>query len=235
MMYALPRLMLTASLLAAAAAQQTPTGFPFQNESIHYNINWQSGLNLGEASFVAHRTATGWEFQASGDAPFPGFVILDKYHSSTDANLCSSEFERDLAHGGKKTREKTTFDQKKGEAHRTTLLPADGGKSTFDIPSCARDALAFIYYARRELGQGRVPPQQQIFFGSAYTVHLDYTGAQTIRVGDKPEITDHLVVSIKGPKSDFNFEVFYARDAARTPVSVRIPTGMGTFSMDVVR
>lgn len=119
-------------------------------------------------------------------------------------------------------------------AQRATLVPA-GGKSEIDIPSCARDTLAFAYYARRELGQGRVPPADKVFFGAAYSVRMDYTGAQTITVGDKPSVTDHLVVSVKGPKSDTSFEIFYARDPARTPLAIRIPVSVGTLSVELVR
>jgi hypothetical protein len=104
-----------------------------------------------------------------------------------------------------------------------------------DIPSCARDAIAFVYFARRELGQGRVPPAQKIYFGSEYSVRMDYTGAMTIPVGEKSTVTDHLVIYVKGPKSDFNFEVFYARDAARTPLVIKVPLPVGTLSMELVR
>ncbi len=44
-----------------------------------------------------------------------------------------------------------------------------------------------------------------------------------------------MVVTVKGPKSDFNFEVFFARDAARTPLPVKVPLRVGTFSLELVR
>jgi hypothetical protein len=219
--------------LAPAAIAQT--GFPFQDETLHYNVNWPSGLSLGEATFTAHHKAGAWELAMTLDAGIPGFAVADKIQSSATDGLCSMDLDRDIDNGGKKTHEKTTFDQKKGEATRTTLFPAGGGTSTFGIPSCARDAMAFLYFARRELGQGRVPPPQQVFFGSAYSVRMDYTGAQTITVSDQPSVTDHLVVHVKGPKSDFSFETFFARDAARTPLLIRVPLSVGTFSMELVR
>ena len=226
-------------LAAAAALPLAPataqTGFPFQDETLHYNVNWPSGLSLGEATFTAHHKAGAWELAMTLDSGIPGFAVADKIQSSATDDLCSLELERDISHGAKKTHEKTTFDQKKGEATRTTVFPAGGGTSTFSTPSCARDAMAFLYFARRELGQGRVAPAQQVFYGSAYAVRMDYTGAQTITVSDKPSVTDHLVVSVKGPKSDFTVEVFYARDAARTPLLIRIPQSVGTLSMELVR
>ncbi len=219
-------------LIPAAVAQ---TGFPFQDESLHYNVNWPSGLSLGEATFTAHHKGGAWELAMPLDAGIPGFAVADRIRSSVTDDLCSLELERDLSQGAKRTREKDTFDQKKGEATRTTVFPAGGGTSTFSIPACARDAMAFLYFARRELGQGRVPPAQPVFFGSAYAVRMDYTGAQTITVSDQSSVTDHLVVSVKGPKSGFSFEMFFARDAARTPLLIRVPLSVGTFSMELVR
>jgi hypothetical protein len=67
-------------------------------------------------------------------------------------------------------------------------------------------------------------------------VQQSYTGAQSITLADKkPETTDHLVFQVKGPKSDFSVEVFYARDAARTPLLIKIPQAVGTLSMELVR
>ena len=37
-------------------------------------------------------------------------------------------------------------------------------------PACAKDALTFLYYVRRELSQGRMPPQQTMFFGASYEI-----------------------------------------------------------------
>ena len=233
-MIVLPRFPTVFLFLPLGLAAQS--GFPFTGETLHYSISWQSGLNLGDATFTAQKTSSGWDFHVTADAPLPGFAINDRFHSTTNPELCSTQFDRELSHGSLKTTQKITFDLTKREAERTTTVPNDGGKSTLDIPACPRDAVAFAYFARKELGQGRVPPAQQVFYGSGYSVHMDYTGAQNLRLGDKPPVvTDHLVVSVKGPKSDFNFEVFYARDAARTPLSIRIPSSMGTFSMDVVR
>jgi hypothetical protein len=220
-------------MVAAAPAQ---TGFPFQNESLHYTINYSSGLSLGDANLSAHKTANGWDFTVTLDAALAGFTIKDKYTSSTAAGYCSTEFSRDTLHAGKSAREKTTFDQEKHTARRQTEFPSDGGYSDMSIGPCARDAVAFLYFARKELGQGRVPPPQVVYFGSPYTVQQSYTGAQKITLADKkPEVTDHLVYTVKGPKSDFSVEVFYARDAARTPLLVKIPQTVGTLSMELVR
>jgi hypothetical protein len=85
------------------------------------------------------------------------------------------------------------------------------------------------------MGQGRVAPAGKNFFGSGYEVKMVYTGAMDIPVAGKPVVTDHVNVSVKGPASDFTFEMFYARDAARTPLLVKIPVSVGTVTLELVR
>lgn len=225
-------LLLLGSVLPAADL----TGFPFQNETLRYNVNWPSGLSLGEAVFTAHKTDDGgWSFDANLTVGVPGLPIADKYKSSVTAEYCSVELQREISHGTRKVTEKTTFDQKGGHATRQTLFPLGGGKTDFDISTCARDALAFQYFARKELGQGRVPPANKVYFGPGYQVRMEYTGSMNITIGNKPAVTDHLNVSVKGPASNFTFEVFYARDAARTPLLVKIPVAVGAISLELVR
>jgi len=48
-------------------------------------------------------------------------------------------------------------------------------------------------------------------------------------------VTDHLNVSVKGPASDFSFEIFYARDPQRTPLLIKIPLSIGTVTLELVR
>ena len=226
-------LAVTVLLLAFPVCAQT--GFPFQDETLHYSVNWPSGLSLGDAIFTARHSAEGWKLNAGVDAGIPGFAISDKFWDSVTGGLCSLELNRDISHGTKKTREKTTFDQVNLTAHRVTVLPEGGGETDFAIPSCGRDALAFLYYARREMGQGHVAPPQQVYLGAAYSVRLDYKGARDVNVGDKPTVTDYVVVNVKGPKADVSADVYFARDAARTPLLIRIPLTVGVFSIELVR
>ena len=239
-----PRWLVALALILTGAHAQTTAkspipppvreGFPFTDETLHYSMNWQSGLSLGDAAMTAHRTGGGWDFTVTVNAGVPGFAIADKYTSSTDTGICSQELGRETSHGGRRTSETTSFDQHAGTARRVTLFPSGGGKSTYEIPSCARDALAYAYYARIELGQGRVPSPQQVFFGSPYTVRLDYGGAQNITIDQKNTVTDKLMVSIRGPKSDSSVEILFARDSARTPLRIRIPGSLGTFTLELV-
>jgi len=231
------RLMLLALLAAPLVpAADNLTGFPFQNENLRYNVNWPSGLSLGEAVVTASKAEGQWDFVLNVNVGVPGFPLADKYHSlATATDLCSTELQREISHGARKVTEKTTFDQQAGTAKRQTLSPAGGGRSDLSFHGCGRDAVAFWFFARRELGQGRVPPPETVFFGSGYSARLEYTGAQSIPVAEKQTVTDHLVAHVKGPASDFTFEIFYARDAARTPLLIKIPVTVGTISLELVR
>ena len=227
---------LFASMLAIFAA---PVAAPvFENEQLHYNINWPSGLSLGEAQLVASASkpasdAVGrlhLEFKV--DAGIPGFAVSDQYRSETTPDFCSAEFQRTAQHGSKKTDEKTTFDQQSGTASRET---SGGGKSDLKAPSCGRDALAFLYYVRHELSQGRIPPQQTVFFGAPYDIRIEFMGTQKIPLGETQVEADRVTASVKGPASQISFDVFFLKDRTRTPALVRVPLSLGMFSMELVR
>lgn len=221
-------------LVAAAAccAAQSPAGFPAVDEKLDYTVNWPSGLSLGDGRLEARRSGDGWEFVLSLDAAVPGFAASDRYRSIVSGDLCAVEAEKDATHGRRRSREKTTFDYRRNVARRATV---GGGKTEIPITGCARDALGFLFHVRRELGQGRVPPPQTVLFGSPYQVRLEYAGVQTVPVNEKKQQADRLVVYLKGPASDLNFEIFFSRDATRTPLVVRVPFSLGTFSMELAR
>jgi hypothetical protein len=213
------------------------TGFPFTDETLRYTLNWATGVSLGEAHMTATRgkAATGaerWDFELALDASVPGFTVSDRYRADASSDLCSMTFDKDITHGARKSHEEIEFDSHDGVARRHT---SGGGKSDVPISQCARDALTFLYHARRELGQGRVPQYEDIVFGSSYRVRVDYTGPQTVKVGNKDSETDRVVVTVTGPASEISFEMFFARDAARTPLLIRVPLSLGTFSMELAR
>jgi hypothetical protein len=211
---------------------ETPplTGFPFQDETLRYRVTWPTGVGLGEGSMKARRIEGGrWEFELTVEATVPGVTVRDRYLSIATADLCSVNFERESVHGSKKARETVTFSQDDRKARRTT---SNGGGSTdYRVPACARDALTFLYFTRREMGQGRVPPAGKILYGGPYDIRLEYPGPETL----KGAITDRLISSVRGPSSSVGFDLLFARDPARTPVLVRVPLPLGTFSLELTR
>jgi hypothetical protein len=215
--------------ISLAFSAEPLTGFPFQDEALRYRVSWPSALSLGEARMKARRIDGGrWEFELTLDASVPGITVTDRYRSIATADLCSVEFERETVHGPKKSHEKVTFAQDDRMAHRTTQ---GGGSSDFSVPSCGRDALTFLYFTRREMGQGRVPPADRIVFGGPYDMRLEYPGPETL----KGAVTDKLLAAVRGPSSNLTFDLLFARDPARTPVLIRVPLALGTFSLELTR
>jgi hypothetical protein len=201
-------------------------------ESLHYVINWPSGLSLGEATLSSQKTndpklGEQWSFEMMIDAGVPGFTVRDEYHAKAAPGLCSIQLDKKFTHGRHQADEHITFDQSKNTISRN--------KTEVSVSSCARDALTYIQFARKELSEGRLPPQQPVVFGALYNVRLEYTGVQTIKVGDTRVDADRIVAGIKGPASDLNVELFFARDPGRTPVLARVPLALGIFSVELVR
>ena len=213
---------------------------PLAAESLRYSINWPSGLSLGEAVLRSDRVRDQpekgreqWEFELNVDASVPGFIVRDHYQSSAISGLCSLQLDKNYVHGRRKSEERITFDQQKNSALRETLN--GGGKSEISVSPCARDALTFLQFVRKELAQGRLAPQQPVVLGAVYQVRLEFTGAQAIRVADQRVDADRIVATIKGPATDLTVEVFFARDPTRTPVLAKIPLSLGTFTVELVR
>jgi len=232
------RLLVLIAAAAAASAQPAVvpaaklTGFPFQDESLQYSIKWPSGLALGEATFTAHKDGSaGWSLQVALNAAVPGFPVKDSFRSRATADLCSLEFDRTYGHGSKASREKIEFDQPNHRATRTTMLPANGGKTEMQVSSCAKDAVAFVYFMRREMGQGRVAQPDTVYFGGGYSASLRYTGEGKM----KDAVVDHVIGSVKGPGSSFTVEIDFARDAARTPLIIKLPLPVGAVTAELVR
>jgi hypothetical protein len=233
--------LLSAAVLLACMAAPAPagSGINFNEEPLHYNVNWPTGLSLGEASTKATKVRSGgpdgdrWKFEFQLDAAVPGFQVTDRINSLASASgFCSVEFNKDSTHGKKIAREKTTVDSANSVATRETL---NGGKSEIPVGPCPHDGLTFLFYLRNELAQGRIPPPQVILFGAPYQLRLEYGGARTIPIGGVSSEADRFVASIKGPASQSTFELFIARDAVRTPLLIRVPLPMGSFSMELAR
>jgi hypothetical protein len=226
-------LLLITFIPRVAAPAPALTGFPFTDETLNYNVNWPSGLNLGEGRLQSKHTDAGWSFEMTLDAGVPGYAVKDSYTAHANADFCSSDFSRQFLHGARKGGETETIDRSHETVSRVTLN--GGGTSEFAIPDCIKDALTLLFYTRREMGQGRVPPAQQMLFGGLYQVTLDYAGAPMIKVADKQVQSDELVCSLKGASSILQFEIYFARDPARTPLLVSVPLAVGKFSLELVR
>jgi hypothetical protein len=226
------------ALVALVANVRAATNLPFPNEKLDYNINWPSGLSLGEAHWQAKNIGSAqspvWDLDLRFDARIPGFTLINSYHAVTTGNYCMDQLTREIEHGSRKTTEKETVDQKTLTVTRKTTSNS-GGESTFTVPDCVRDALTFVFLTRHELLSGRIPPNQTVLLGSKYDVHLTYLGSQKIKSGEAMVDADRVGCDIIGPASKQSVEIDFARDSVRTPVLVRVPLTMGTFSLELAR
>lgn len=214
-----------------------PKSAPFpQKESLRYALNWESGLNLGDAQLTAGPSATGdgagWEFTFQLQAAVPKFPIAEFTRSLATANFCTVESEKKAIRGKRKTDEKTTFETRLLKANRQTL---NGGKSEIPVSACAKDALTFLYFLRRELAQGRLPQAQAVLYGAPYDIGVQYIGTQKLKVGDEETDVERIGISIKGPVVNQNIEILFLKDAVRTPARVRVALPVGAISMDLAR
>lgn len=216
-------------LLSPAHSDAAMTGFPFADEDLNYSVNWPSGLSLGEAHFHSKHAGANWSFDFTIDAGIPGFQVKDVYHSGSTPGFCSVSFNRNSSHGSRKVQEKETVNG------AVATRDSSAGTSQISVPDCVKDALTLLYFSRRELGQGRIPNAQETLFGGLYQIRFEYAGEQTIQIGEQPAVSDKVLCTVKGPSSGFTFEMYFARDPARTPLLVKAPLAMGTFSMELIR
>ena len=209
---------------------ETPEAAPFPSgEVLRYDIVWPSGLRLGEARFTANSNQAGWAFSADISANLPVLAIEDKYESKADFSLCAASFKKVVSHGKKKQNEEITFYQDENRALRRNL--ADSTTQDLTVPPCARDALTYLYSLRQELAQGRVPPPDDFNFGSQYQISVSYVETRAIESGGKTQQADRLLVDVTGGENPINIELFLAQDPARTPLLIRVPFELGTFSL----
>jgi hypothetical protein len=221
-------LVATLSFAAAPVATQPAlTGFPFTDEDLNYSINWPTGANLGEAHLHAKRSGTNWNFSLSLDAGLPGFAVKDTYRSEMGPDYCSASFERSTSHASHTGQDHQTIDRDRATAtHNKVDIP---------VPACVKDALTYLFYSRHELGQGRVPAAQEILFGALHTIRTDYVGAPMIPINGKQVQSDKVTCTIGIGSADYMFDVYFARDAARTPLLITAPFAVGKFSMELIR
>ncbi len=205
-------------------------------ESLRYSISWSTGLSLGEASFSTDnldaQSAAQRKLEFRLEASIPGFAVVDEFKSLTSGAYCSAQFDKNLQHGKRNTKETLSFDQAAKKLERKT---EKGGKSEIAISDCAKDALAWIYFFRQELRNGRLPAPGPAYFGAAYQLDIKHAGVTNIPIGGAQEQADRFQVNIKGPASQHSIEVFIGKDAARTPLLFKVPLPLGSFNMEILR
>ena len=207
-------------------------------ETLRYNVNWPSGLSLGEATLSVDNldaSAVSRRFEMRLDASVPGYGVADEITALASSAYCSTQLDKKLKHGARNTNERLEFKASEGILERTTVQTQKPGVSRVPIGPCARDALTMVYFLRSELKLGRVPAAQTVYFGAAYQLSFKYLGAAPVSLGSGTEQADRVQIQIKGPASLNTLEVFFGRDPLRTPLLFRVPLLLGTFAMELQR
>ena len=223
-------LLAAASLTLAAPPDQPQKS---KSETLHFTVNWPSGLSLGEGQLTSKQTADGWNFSMRVDAAIPAFAVAEAATSQASPDFCSLELEKTGTRGKREITEVTTFDSSNLTATRETKK--GGGKSEMRTTACARDALTFLQFMRRELAAGRLPQAQPVYYGAGYQTRVQYTGTTRVVSGGEAVEADKLTAHVKGPASEFSVDMWFARDETRTPVKVQIPVTVGKFTVEFTR
>lgn len=229
---------LTGAVLLAILIALAPGHGPAQeqvspinlDERLEYTITWPSGLPVGRAEFRARDLDPGWRFEMTLRASLPQIEIDDAFVSRTDAEMCSETFEKHVRHGAKRAHESLRFGPR--ELERTNLeAPASELPGRVPVAGCARDALAYLYFLRRDLAAGRIPAPGNIYFGAGYRIRLEFVRTRWLTVSDERRLADEIRVVVRGPASEHAFSAYFARDPARTLLLVRADFEEGPFSM----
>ena len=221
------------ALLGAQSGQEPqPAADGAKGESLRYNVNWPSGLSLGEAELTSVLGEDGWSFGFNMDVSVPGFAVTETAKSQATPEFCSLKLHKGGMRGKRKVDETTEFDSAKMKATRVT---EGGGKSELSTSPCAKDALTFIHFLRRELASGRLPAQQQVYYGSGYSVQVTFAGTQRISVSGEAVDADKILANIKGPSAAVAAELFFSKDDKRTPLLIQVPLVVGKFAVELVR
>ena len=229
---------LTGAILAAILIALAPWHGPAQeqaspiplDERLEYTITWPSGLPVGRAELRARDLDPGWRFEMTLRASLPQIEVDDAFVSRTDAEMCSQTFEKHVRHGAKRAHESLRFGPR--ELERTNLeAPTSEHPGRIAVGDCARDALAYLFFLRRDLAAGRIPAPGNIYFGAGYRIRLEFVRTRWLPVAEERRLADEIRVAVRGPASEHAFAVYFARDPARTPLLVRADFEEGPFSM----
>ena len=159
--------------------------------------------------------------------------IDDAFRSITDASACSTQFEKHIRHGSKRAHESLRFGSNSVE--RTNLVSESFERpGTSPVSGCAYDALAFLYYLRKDLADGRIAPPGRVFFGAGYEVELEYAQTRRLFWAGQRRLTDEIRVSVRGPASKHEFSVYFGRDEARTPLLIHAEFEGTLFTMQLL-
>ena len=188
----------------AGAPRTKLTGFPFQNETLRYTRQLARAASAGRRHlYGAQSRDGGWSFDVSLDAGVPGFA--DHGHATSPSatpELCSVELERDISHGSKKVTREDHVRSEEQSAHAQTTVP--GGRRQDRIrhshPARATRWPSFISPGARWGRAACRPRAEGLLRPRLRRADATTPARMTVRSATRPAVTDHVDVSVKGPR-----------------------------------
>ena len=144
-----------------------------------YSVNWPSGIAW------AKRTCTPNTPEPTGRSIYRSTPVFPALKSRTLPCSKRCPISVPLVSTGQlptaaaPQEEQETIDRTRSTT-RCAPRSRAAARANCDAPACVKDALTFLFYARREMGQGRVPPPNSPV-RRTLQISVDYTGAPMIR------------------------------------------------------
>jgi hypothetical protein len=227
-----------ARILPPAEGYQFPAA-----RTLVYEVEWR----LWRAGTATIRMEpAGAEQRISGAADSAGFVALlytvhDRFETFFDARtLCTRQVTKNIEEGSRKRQTTIVFDYARAKAilDERDLKTNKTKHLESDLPACATDVLSGVFYVAT----------QALAPNATYTVPLN-DGAKTASV----KVTVETREKVKTPAGEFNairvqpesslglmknkgkIWIWYAADAAHTPVQMRAKMFWGTLTFRLAR
>jgi Protein of unknown function (DUF3108) len=228
--------LLLLGLPAYSIAQSASSSWPpiVSGERLTFNLLWPSGLDLGEAFLEASKAGQEIHLKATVAAELPQHRIGYTLDSITDEQFCSVRASETLQEGADMRETSYEFDQEQHVVRRSR----DGETTEHPIPPCARDPLALLYHFRRQLALGQVPigtPEAvgAFFLDGDYSVRYEAITPETVGPGSNQWEGDRFFITAGGADGEHRFEMWVRPDNLRTPVAIRIPFPLATFTAEL--
>ena len=221
-----------ANLIAQSASSSWP---PLEGgERLTFNLLWSSGISLGEGFLEASRVGEQIHLEARVIGELPQYRIGYTFTSLIDEQFCSVRFSETLREGKRVRETSFEFDQQKHLVRRTR----SGETTERPIPACARDPLALLYQFRQQLAFQQLPigtPDAvgAFYFDGDYSVRYEAVTPETVKLGSKQWEGDRYLITARGSNTEHSFEMWIQPDSSRTPVAIRVPFSLGTFSAEL--
>lgn len=170
------------------------------------------------------------------------YKVRDKYETYIDKEtLLPYRFARDANEGGFIMKDVYTFNHKENLVHTQNLKHNPTIEASYQIPSCAHDAVSAIYYSRCVdfdlYKEGEQIPLDVFIDGKTYNMYFRYLGKKKV----KTKLGKFNTIKIQPLmlQNDYfdggeHMAVYVTDDQNRIPVRIETPLTVGSIKADLV-